>query len=46
MNKNKINEILNYYSLDNNKYIVISGAAMVLQDVKEYTSDIDIAVSK
>ena len=45
LNKNDILETLKKYNLDPKEYIVISGAALVLQDIKEYTSDIDIAVS-
>ena len=46
MNKKEILRVLENYNLDKSNYIVISGASMVLQDVKEYTSDIDIAVSQ
>lgn len=45
MNKEEILNILEKYNLDKEEYIVISGASMVLQGVKEYTFDIDIAVS-
>ena len=45
MNKREIIEKLKKYNFDFSKYIVISGAAMVIRDVKEETSDIDIAVS-
>ena len=45
MNKREIIEKLKKYNFDFSKYIVISGAAMVIHDVKEETSDIDIAVS-
>ncbi len=45
MNKREIIEKVKKYNFDFSKYIVISGAAMVIRDVKEETSDIDIAVS-
>lgn len=45
MNKNDILEVLKRYNFDNNKYIVISGAAMVLLGIKDETTDIDIAVT-
>ena len=44
-NKENILKTLNKYNFDSQNYIVISGAALVLQNVKEYTSDIDITVS-
>ena len=46
MSKNEIIKILKKYNFDNKKYIVISGAAMVLHGIKNSTSDIDIAVTK
>lgn len=46
MNKEEIINILNKYNFDNKKYIVISGAAMVIHGVKDKTDDIDIAVSE
>ena len=46
MNKKDIYETLQKYNFEKNKYIVISGAAMVIQGVKDSTTDIDIAVSK
>lgn len=47
LNKDDIFNILNKYSkLDKNEYIVISGAAMVIHDIKENAKDIDIAVTK
>ena len=46
MNKKEIIKILKKYNFDNKKYIVISGASMVLQGVKNNTNDIDIAVTK
>ena len=44
MNKEEIIEKLKEYNFDKNKYIVISGAAMVLLGIKDKTQDIDIAV--
>ena len=44
--KDDILKILTKYNFNPNDYIVISGASLVLQNIKEYTSDIDIAVSK
>ena len=46
MKKDEIIKTLKKYNFDNSKYIVISGAAMVLLGIKESTSDIDIAVTK
>lgn len=46
MNRQDIINALNKYHFDINKYMVISGASMVLQGMKESTKDIDIAVSK
>ena len=46
MNKKDIIKILKEYKLDTNNFIVISGASMVLQGIKDTTSDIDIAVKK
>lgn len=45
LNKDNILKTLKEYNFDSQNYIIISGAALVLQDVKEYTSDIDITVS-
>ena len=45
MVKNDIINILKKYNFDNDKYLVISGAAMVLLGIKSETSDIDIAVT-
>ena len=42
LNKKDILEILKKYNFNPNEYIIISSAALVLQDVKEYTTDIDI----
>lgn len=46
MNKKEIINILKKYDFDKNKYVVISGACMVLYGIKETTSDIDISVTK
>lgn len=46
LNKKMIINTLNKYNLDKTKYIVISGAAMVLLGIKEETNDIDIATTK
>ena len=46
MNKEEILKVLKKYNFDKDKYIVISGAAMVLLGIKESTSDIDISVTK
>ena len=45
MNKKDILGFLDKYLKDKNEFIVISGAALVIQGVKEKTHDIDIAVS-
>ncbi len=45
MNKEELINTLKKYNFDNHKYLVISGAAMVLLGIKEHTSDIDIAVT-
>lgn len=45
MNKEEIIETLKNYNLDSSKYIVISGAAMVLLGIREKAGDIDIAVT-
>jgi len=45
LNKDNILKTLKEYNFDSQNYIIISGAALVLQNVKEYTSDIDITVS-
>ena len=46
MNKEEILKKLKEFNLDKGKYLVISGAAMVLLGAKDTTKDIDIAVSK
>lgn len=43
--KDDILKILESYDIDYNESIILSGASLVLQGVKEYTSDIDISVS-
>ena len=45
MNKVDIINILDKYNFDKNEFIIISGAALVLRDIKDSTNDIDIAVS-
>lgn len=42
MNKDKIINIINEYKLDKSKFIVISGAALVLLNVEKKAHDIDI----
>ena len=46
MNRKEIIKELKKYNLDPKKYIVISGAAMVLYGFKDETPDIDIGVTK
>ena len=46
LNKNQIFEKLNELKLDKERFIVLSGASLVLHGVKDFTSDIDIAVSR
>lgn len=43
--KDDILRILESYDIDYNESIILSGASLVLQGVKEYTSNIDITVS-
>jgi hypothetical protein len=45
MNKKEIFERLNNLELDKNKYIIISGASLVVQDIINETPDIDLATS-
>lgn len=45
MNKQEILSKLNELSINKQEYIIISGAAMVIHEIKENTSDIDIATS-
>jgi len=46
LNKEEILNILKSLDFDKNEYIVISGASLVVQGVKEETSDIDIVISE
>ena len=46
MNRKEIIKYLKKYNFDPKKYIIISGAAMVLYGFKEDTPDIDISVTK
>ncbi len=46
MNKEEIFKLLDKYDLDKKQIIIISGAAMVIKNIKKETRDIDIAVSK
>ena len=46
MNKKQIIETLKKYNLKDEKYIIISSAAMVLNNIKKETKDIDIAVDE
>ena len=43
MNKEDILNKLNKLKLDKNKYIIISGASLVLQDIINSTNDIDLS---
>ena len=45
MNKEKLIKLLKKYNFDKEDYIILSGAAMVLRNLKDTTNDIDIAVS-
>lgn len=45
MTKKDILEILKIYNFDKKEFIILSGASLVLQNVKEDTSDIDITTS-
>lgn len=46
MNKVEVFEKLDKLDLDKNNYIIISGASLVVQDVIDDTSDIDLSCSK
>ena len=46
MNKEEIFKALNKLELDKDKYIVLSGASLVVQDIIDTTSDIDLACDK
>ena len=45
-NKDTILKTLNKYNINPQDCIIISGAALVLQNIKESTSDIDLTISK
>ena len=45
MNKEQIFNELNKLELDKEKYVVISGASLVVQGIIEETSDIDLSVT-
>ena len=46
MNKQEIFKKLDELELDKDKYIVISGASLVVQDILDETSDIDLSCSE
>ena len=46
LNRKEILKVIKKYDLDTSKFIVISGAAMVLLGIKEETQYIDIATTK
>lgn len=46
MNKNQILNALEKYNLDKDKFMIISSAAMVINDIKKETKDIDIAIEQ
>lgn len=46
MNKVEVFEKLDKLDLDKNNYIIISGASLVVQDIIDDTSDIDLSCSK
>ncbi len=46
MKRNEIIKELKKYNLDSKRYIVLSGAAMVLYGIKNETLDIDISVKE
>lgn len=46
MKKQDIIEKLKKINIDKNKFIVLSGASMVVQGVKEETEDIDLSTNK
>lgn len=45
LNKKDIEQLLKQLNFDPQEYIVISGAAMVIQGIKQETNDIDIVIS-
>lgn len=46
LNKEEIIKILETIDLPKDKFIIVSGASMVLQDIKKETSDIDLSISQ
>ena len=46
MNKKEVLKKLKELDLDNNEFIVISGASLVLHDIIDVTKDIDLSCSK
>ena len=46
LNQKQIYELLEKYQLIKDEFIILSGASLVLQGIKELTNDIDIAVSR
>ena len=46
LNRKQILEKLNKLNLDKNEYIVLSGASLVVQNIINETSDIDLTCSK
>ena len=46
MNKVEVFEKLDKLDLDKNNYIIISGASLVVQDIIDDTSDVDLSCSK
>lgn len=46
MNKQELLNKLQEYNLDNDKFIIIGSAALVLKGIKEKCHDIDIALNK
>lgn len=46
MNKKDILQFLNQYTLPTKEFIILSGAALVLFEIKKETSDIDLSVTK
>lgn len=46
LNKREIEEILLKYQIKKEDTIILSGASLVLQGIKDFTNDIDIAVSE
>ena len=46
MHKSDIKKILKKYNFDPQKYIVVSGSAMVMYGLKKFTHDVDISVTE